>query len=218
LPLSDVYTLRIRLERSFRAPNYTELYYSDPANQGNPGLGTERSTSAEAGLNRVTARSTGGGTLFAVRTTRIIDWVREPGETVWTAANHGRLLITGAEMSYAVRFYRDWRLQGNATFLRQWVRGRQGHESKYVLNPAEETVTAMLSGALAVQLDGVLAVRYEKMHSGDVRTPVDLRIARRFGVIFARASARNIGNERYEEIPGLRAPGRRYRLELEYTR
>ncbi|MHB9028951.1 MAG: TonB-dependent receptor plug domain-containing protein, partial [Candidatus Latescibacterota bacterium] len=154
LPLSGVYKLRVRLERSFRAPNYTELYYADPANRGNPGLGSERSSSAEAGLNRITDRSEAGATLFVVRTARVIDWVRNPGETVWSAVNHGRLLTAGAEMSYAARFYRDWRFRGNATIMRQWVRGRQGRESKYILNPAEGTVTAALYGPLAANLDG----------------------------------------------------------------
>jgi iron complex outermembrane receptor protein len=217
-PISDVYSFRVRWERSFRAPNYTELYYSDPANRGNPGLGFERSSLAEAGLNRVTARSDAGVSLFAVRTVRVIDWVRFPGETAWSAVNHGRLLTAGAEMSYAAHLFRDWRFRGNATILRQWVRGRQGRESKYVLNPAEEAVTAALYGPVAVHLDGVLSVRYERMHTGDVRTPADVRLARRFGAICARAGIQNIGNERYEEIPGLRAPGRQYRLELEYTR
>ncbi len=218
IPLSGPYRLRMRLDRSFRVPTYTERFYNDPANRGNPDLHAEHSTSAEAGLNRDTARSSAGASLFATRASRVIDWVRDPGETAWSAVNHGRLLTVGGELSCAVRFTGGWRVRGSATLLRQTVRGRRGTESKYVLNPAEETLAAVFSGPLASGMAGSLAVRYERMRSGGSRTPVDVRLMRRFEAFSLRGSLRNLGNERYEEIPGLRAPGRSYQLEMEFAR
>ena len=37
--------------KSMRAPNYTELYYTDPTNQGNEYLVAEHSTNKELGVN-----------------------------------------------------------------------------------------------------------------------------------------------------------------------
>lgn len=217
-PLGGGYTVRFRAGESFREPTYTERYYNDPANRGDPDLLAEHSRSMEAGISRNTARSSSGVTVFAARTTNVIDWVRSSGETTWSAVNHARLFTAGAEFSHATGVYRAWRFRGNATILRQWVRGRRGYESKYALNPAEEVLAGVFSGPFSGNFEGAFAFRYERMRSGDVRSPADARVSRRFGGVRMRWSVQNIGNERYEEIPDLPAPGRRYLMEVELAR
>ena len=218
IPFRGVYRLRARIDRSFRSPTYTERYYDDPANRGNTDLRSERSLSIEAGLVRNLTGGILGVTFFQVRTSHALDWVRNPGETVWSAVNHGRILTSGVEGNLTARLARQWSFRGGCTLLRQEVRDRRGLESKYALNPAERTIAVTLYGPLPAGLACSLTARHERMHEGDVRTPVDVRISRQFDAVRAGIAGHNIGNERYEEIPGLRAPGRWINFELEFTR
>lgn len=218
VPFGKKYRMRFRVERSFRSPTYTELYYNDPANIGNPDLRSERSLSAETGIDRKTASGETSLNVFTMRTSRCIDWVRDPGESAWFAANHGRIRTIGAEGRYSAYLAEEWNFTGGCTLLRQDVRDRKGRESKYALYTAVRTVVATLCGPLPLGLMCALSARHERMRDGDTRTPVDVRFSRRFGAALAGISARNIGNERYEEIPGLRAPGRWFTLKMEYAR
>ena len=43
--------LRATVNRAFRLPNYTDLYYHDPANIGNPNLRPEHAMNYEGGLD-----------------------------------------------------------------------------------------------------------------------------------------------------------------------
>lgn len=218
IPFLGVYRFRARVERSFRSPTYTELYYNDPANKGNPALRSERSLSAETGLVRNFDAGTFGVTFFGSRTSQALDWVRNSGETVWSSVNHGRILTSGVEGNFTAHMIRRWDLRGGCTLLRQEVRDRRGSESKYALNPAVRTISASLHGPLPSGLACSLTARHERMRAGDIRTPVDVRLSRQFDLIRMGIAGYNIGNERYEEIPGLRAPGRCFNLELEFTR
>ena len=218
VPFGDGFRGRFRLERSFRSPTYTELYYSDPANRGNPNLQSEKSVSVETGIDRKKGIYETGVSLFAVQTTEVIDWARNPGEKVWLAVNHGRLLTAGVEGKFHAPLIGSWKCLSTFTLLHQWVQNRMGQESKYVLNPAETAVSVTLYGPLAGGVTGALAARYENMVEGGSQAPVSLRLSRKFGSANMKFSANNIANEYYEEIPGLPAPGRWFNLEVEYIR
>ncbi len=217
VPFLGVYRFRARIDRSFRSPTYTERYYDDPANRGNPALRSERSLLTEAGIERGMDNATLGVTFFRVQTSQSIDWVRNPGDAVWSADNHGRVLTSGVEGAVTAPLAHQWNLRGGCTLLRQDVRDRRGLESKYALNPAMRSIAASLYGPLPGGLACSLSTRHERMREGDIRTPVDVRFSRRFGAVRAGVAGYNIGNERYEEIPGLRASGRWFNLELEFN-
>src|SRR5450432_1702670 len=66
--------LRASASRAFRVPSYTDLYYHDPGNVGNPDLKPESARTYEAGADWVpSARLRGGLTLFERRETDGID-------------------------------------------------------------------------------------------------------------------------------------------------
>jgi vitamin B12 transporter len=222
-PLSHAFRLHARMERSFRSPTYTERFYNDPSNHGDPGLRSERSTTAEAGIDRpippaAKLRGFQGGSVgagvFGVRTTEVIDWVRESGETVWNAANHGRIETGGLECRASGSFSRGWSGSLYGTMMRRTVFRRAGTESKYALNTPERIVSAVLSGPAGAGISWTVSVRYEHMRSGSDRAPTALRIAKKYGVVTARISMENAANQRYEELPGLPVPGRRFTVEL----
>jgi iron complex outermembrane receptor protein len=98
--LSARIKLRAALSRAFRLPDYTDLYYSDPANKGNPNLKPEHATSYEAGVDAYLVRGLHAAvTVFQRRDSNVIDYVRASDAAFWQATNFDRLRFTGVESS-----------------------------------------------------------------------------------------------------------------------
>lgn len=92
--------LRASASRAFRVPTYTDLYYSDPASQGNPHLLPERAWTYEAGLDwSPCARVRAGVTVFERRERNGIDYYQAAPNAVWRALNIDSLNFTGVESS-----------------------------------------------------------------------------------------------------------------------
>jgi len=218
VPVSSKTRFKIRAEKSFRSPTYTEFYYKDPVNIGNPSLKTEHSVSIDAGFDVIGKNTEFGISFFTRESADVIDWVRNTGESVWTAANHGRILTNGVEMKFHLNILKDWNSNFNAVILNQSVDRRKGIESKYSLNPLGKTLTTTITGPLFTNVKCALITRYEEQLQGKRRTPVTVRILRNFGVLKTVFSVRNVFNVHYEEIPGLQAPGRWFNLRMEYTK
>jgi len=218
VPVSNKTRFKIRAEKSFRSPTYTELYYKSPANMGDPSLKSENSSSINAGFD-VTGKNTEFGISFFTRkSSDVIDWIRNARESVWTVANHGRLLTNGVEMKFHLTILKDWNSNFNAVILNQSVKKRKGIESKYSLNPFGKIFTTTITGPLFANVKCALITRYEEQLQGESRTPVTVRLSRDFDVFKAVFSIRNLFNEHYEEIPELQAPGRWFSLRMEYSK
>lgn len=91
----------LSINRAFRLPTFTELYYKSPTNRGNAGLLPETAWNAETGaewrLNGYSARLLG----FYRFATQSIDWVRSESETVWHTENLGRIRTWGFETGFS---------------------------------------------------------------------------------------------------------------------
>jgi iron complex outermembrane receptor protein len=102
--LSSRFKLRAAASRAFRLPSFTDLYYSDPGNRGNPNLKPESATSYEAGVDAYLRPELHASlTVFQRRDTNVIDYVEPPGGTVFTATNFDKLHFTGVEAGLVYR-------------------------------------------------------------------------------------------------------------------
>jgi len=209
--------IRFHAGRSFRTPTYTELFYSSPANEGNPSLKSERSLSVEAGWDISRGDILSGFTFFMRRTDEVIDWVRSGKDMQWTAVNHGRIRTSGVEARAAFPVARSWIFRFNSSLLRQGVTRRRGIESKYALAPVDRSLAAVLSTPSFRGFRGVVRLRYEHVKGRGARSPVTVRISKKYGSALFTASVRNLFGERYEEIPGLPAPGRWITFDIRWS-
>lgn len=210
LPRGRVY---VTASRVHRAPSFTELYYRDPANQGNAHLRAESAEALELGAHlRLLPSWEARASAFARRESDLIDYVRPRGEAVWQARNLGRMRITGALVQ----------LSGTWLGLRQelayaWTdkeRRLTGDlESKYVFTHPRHQVTAGLTHPAG---GGVKArwrvVAKERATLGDYAT-VELALGRELGAGRATVRLSNLANARYEAVRGVPAPGRWVTLE-----
>ena len=95
-------TSNLRLHASggagFRAPTWTERYYVDPSNVGDPNLHVERFTTADAGVRWTSSQVSADVTAFERSAHDLIDWVRPLGATSpWHATNVGTATFHGIE-------------------------------------------------------------------------------------------------------------------------
>jgi iron complex outermembrane receptor protein len=103
-PLAQALRLFGNLGLGSRNPSFTDLYYSDRANQGNPSLKPEQALNAELGLkwndNKLQAQ-TGG---FIRRTSNFIDYTRASEDDLWMPENFQLVTISGADSRIRYRF------------------------------------------------------------------------------------------------------------------
>ena len=83
-------------QRAYRVPSFTELYYSSPANLGNPSLSVEDSFSIELGFAKKGILSY-GASIFRRFDYNLIDWARSSASDVWRAQNVSYARTDGVE-------------------------------------------------------------------------------------------------------------------------
>lgn len=206
-------TTRLKLKgsvsRAFRLPSYTDLYYHDPANFGNPNLRPETAWDYEGGFEW-----TPGGrfkselTVFERRDRDVIDYVRSSNSSPYMAENIHRLNFTGLEISGDVRVRQQDHIQLAYTELHGVEEVLRGLETKYAFNyPVHEGVVAV-SGRLPGKVAARTRVGAVDRYSGDPYGLWDLAVAREFGHLAAHLVLSNITDTQYQEIPGVVLPGR----------
>jgi iron complex outermembrane receptor protein len=151
--LSEKFKLRASASRAFRLPSYTDLYYSDPANNGNPNLKPESATSYEGGLDAYLRRGLRGSvTVFHRRDTNVIDYVRASVNDLWQATNFDKLHFTGVEASVFWEPRTAQRVGFSFTGLHGVNASGDVVLSKYTFNYPVQTAVAQWSGTVAKHL------------------------------------------------------------------
>jgi iron complex outermembrane receptor protein len=200
--------LRASASRAFRLPTYTDLYYRDPANVGDPSLRPERSWNVEGGADwRPAAAWRLQATVFQRRDRDLIDYTRPVGSVVWHAGNTGRLVFTGVETGAAWR-HGPHLLEWSYAALHGSAAPPPGVESKYVFRyPAHSGVFGWTAN---LPLGLVARTRFGAMerYGSGVYAVWDLYAARGRGRLRPFAQFTNLTDARYQEIPGVAMPGR----------
>lgn len=207
--------LRAGAGHAFRVPTFTELNYRDPVHEASGALKPERAWSAEAGADWLGAAWQLGGTGFLRAERDVIDWVRESPADRWRTMNIRRATTRGVELTArrglgAVR----------TAFQYAWLDTRApdvGLLSKYVLDFARHRLTATVTAPLGSRTNLGIRLSGTRRVDGRAYTLFDTRIARRIGRMELVLDARNLLDERYQEISGVDMPGRSARVALRWS-
>lgn len=201
---------RAAVGSAFRLPTYTELYYHDPANVGSPDLRPETAWSYEGGMDLHAAggRVRAEATVFHRRERDGIDYIRGSPQEVWRAANFERLHFTGVETAVALRIRRTQRIDLRYTGLRGSRDFTGGMQSKYVFNYPTHHSAMMWEGWLPGGLLARTRLAVLDRRARDTYTLWDASVARARGRVRPFLQLTNIAGANYEEIAGVRMPGR----------
>lgn len=90
------------LSRTYRLPTFTDLYYHSATQLSNPNLKPENALCAEAAVAYRSSCLQLTADIYYRHGNNIIDWVREPSETVWHSMNHSDVGAVGGDLSAIV--------------------------------------------------------------------------------------------------------------------
>ena len=201
--------LKGSVSRAFRLPSYTDLYYSDPANIGNPNLLPEHAWDYEGGvLWSPNARLKGEATVFERHDRDVIDYVRSSASSPYTAENIQKLNFTGVELSVELRLPHNQQVQVAYTGLHGVQQSLNGLQTKYSFNyPTHDGVIAW-NGRLPGKFIARTRIGVVDRYASDPYGLWDAAVAREFGHVAAHLVFSNISDTQYEEIQGVIMPGR----------
>lgn len=180
--------LVLEASRSVRLPDYTELYYASPTNQGNAELQVEESWNADVMVHwRMLSAS-----VFYRDETNLIDWVRR--DEMWHAENIGNASIWGLEFNAS---YRGFTL-GYQMISRD---KNLDMETKYTTYTPENRWVLRYSGR-----EGTFVYQYLDIPELGKASVLDVTL---FGTGFY-VKIQNALDDTYQTLPGIPMPGRTY--------
>ena len=218
-------TLRGSVGTAFRVPTFTELYYSDPQNIGNPGLRPEKAVNAEVGASFKTGPVSLDGALFHREARDLIDYVRSSSAEPFEARNVREVRTTGVEASafYTPRrtetgaAVRPTRLGVQLTYL--WsdleelsAQAGGATEGRYVLDPLRVKADLLADVALPWRATATARLSYLARHAAGAsgwllgaRIGVDLLEG---DILEVFVEGDDLLDEKLEERRGVPVPGR----------
>jgi iron complex outermembrane receptor protein len=215
-------TFRASFGSSFRIPSFTELYYVDPQNVGNPNLRPEKAWHVEAGAALAVGAATLDAAYFHRHATDLIDFVRSSPDESWRARNVREAVADGIEASAdwtrgRPAFLTQLRFQAAYTFvdLASLSAAADGAtEGKYVLDPLHAKWDILAGIALPLELS--VSSRLSYLSRPSFTDGVWLLSARISWQAFQGrileffVDGENLGNVRYEEVASVPLPGRTF--------
>jgi iron complex outermembrane receptor protein len=206
--ISENWKLRGSVGQAFRLPDFTELYYRDPGNTGNPDLAPEKAWVYEAGLDgRPAAGWQSRLTFFRRDEFDVIDWTRTAPTAPWVAGNISRVEVTGVT-ALAGWARAGWNTQADYTYLSVQSDRDAALESKYQFNyPMHrlQLLASYTSGCVQPWLRIAYAQRVQAAGFWLVDAAVRWRLQEQVTVFVKGTNCLNVG---YENIPGVPQPGR----------
>ncbi len=201
--------------RAFRAPSFTEFYYEDTRNRGNPALEAEQGWSYEAGVQ---VRPVKGAHLrtsaFARYENDLVDYVRPDTTVQWAATNLGEMRTLGFQVQ-AERSWPHLRPQLNYTWVDKEQTLEEGFLSKYVFTHPTHQLTLRLDHAVMAGIDAGWQLQLRERSRLEDYTVVDLVLSRPFSYGRSLLRVRNVTDEKYEAVEGVPMPGRWFGLETQ---
>ncbi len=207
--LSSRLKVRASAGRAFRLPSFTDLYYSDPANQGNPNLKPESATSYEGGLDGYLRKGLHAAvTVFQRRDTNVIDYVRANPTAVWQATNFDKLHFTGVEASTVWEPVSGQRISIAFTALLGTDVSAQVLMSKYTFNYPVHSGVLEWRGSIAGLVVARTRIGVLDRLSTSPYAVWDASAAWARGPVRPFLRLTNITGTLYQEIPAVPLPGR----------
>jgi iron complex outermembrane receptor protein len=213
MPLGRGWRARAHYGSSFRAPSFTELYYSSPSRVGNPTLEPERGQTVEGGV----AAGPWTLSLFRREADPIIDYLLSD-DGVWRAHNLGQVRTTGVEteVSLPVAGRLRWQRLG-LVYLDSEIDVDPQRSAYALVHPRAE---ASWTGSLDAGHGWTTGwgVRWRDPTDGGSWTTLDLRVARRFlDQLLLTLEASNLLDREITELHGVPLPGRWVTLSVAWS-
>lgn len=214
--LGESFKLRAAISRGFRIATYTDLYYNDPANQGNPNLKPESAWSYEGGFDWYpTAQWRISATGYTSQQSNVIDYVRSSSQSIWKAENLTHVQLSGAELSAEWRPRNGQRLLISLTTVNGSRDSYNGFQSKYAFNFPSQNASVTYDAQLHCGLTLRERIRVVNRYEGTLYPVIDSSLAYQRWRVHPYLQMTNLNDASYQEVIGVQMPGRAFAGGLE---
>jgi vitamin B12 transporter len=207
--------------RSFRAPSYTELYYTSPSRIGNPNLKPETGWSYEAGADfYLRPQIKFSSSVFERDQENLIDYVEfSPSDIAYHATNFTSAVTRGVEASLQWRdgisldreSENNFTLQSllvSYTYLDSRIDIGNVFSSLYSFTHPRHQFSTVVTGILLLSIHGTISATHKIKLDGTHYTLVEAKVNKSFSHINVFLQGTNLLNQSYVEIVGVPLPGR----------
>ncbi len=212
------------VSRAFRIPSFTELYYSDAANKGNPELKVETSDNFRLGLDFKEENIFLGIDGFLRRGKNLIDWTRASAADPWRATNLGRVDFCG--IGFSSKLNPDLQFKGleleKVAFSYNYMdvdKKTSGSLSKYALDILKhQFILDIYSTVFGLNFSWQLS--YNQRYYGEIYFVGNLYMAKKIitkdFILEPFIKIDNFSNTEYSEIAAVLQPGRWVKAGLKF--
>ncbi len=226
--LTEKFLVKAGFNKSMRVPTYTELYYSDPSNQGNPDLFPEFAYNFEGGVKYfLSKKSYLNVNLYQRYGNNIISWVRENPEQKWIAQNLTRVNTSGVEVFFAYDFKEEF-LINKVNIIYSYIyqtKIQNSFESKYAIDHLKHKFVLNINHDLLKYVSGSLDFNIYKRNGEylpfdfeqNIYLPdavefdfvylLNYRLTTQFKNASIFLSVENILDKKFYDIPNVPVPG-----------
>jgi iron complex outermembrane receptor protein len=206
---------------TYRIPTYTDLFYSDPATEGNPNLEPEEAFSQEVGLKYFSPRLNASIAVFNREANNLIDYIR-PNVTdgIFTATNVREVNTQGIEFDASYNFilgnYNQTLAFGYA-YLDDDIVNQDPNLSRYSLNTLRHQYITRLSNRVFKNVNTNIVYKYAERTNGQTYNVWDASLVVLLKQIEFTITANNIFNADYIEAGFVPMPPSNVLFGLRYS-
>ncbi len=209
---------------TYRVPTFTDLYYEDRANIGNPDLQPESAFSYEAGFSYTLAGWRAQASYFRREGQELIDWTKVAASDPWQPQNFGKVNMQGLDANVDI-FFPLWlqratwlqRLNLGYTYIDAQTFNEDFSFSRYAL----DNLRHQLIAGVETKIIGKLFLSAQYRYNDRVNLPdyslIDARLNWNAPKYKLFLEATNITNTEYTETNLVAMPGRWLRGGVEWS-
>ena len=209
--LSNKISLNANIGETFRIPTFTDLYYSDPNNQGNENLDPEKAFTSEVGFKLREKNYGISLSLFRRKSDDLIDYVKANPEDKWSPQNIKNVITTGIEFDSKLILNINNSLN---TINLGYAYINDNYEndilSRYSLNSYRHRLILNFDFKLTKSISNYLSYRYgiREIQDGNSKSVIDYKIMIQRDRWKVTLNLNNIFDSKYYETNLVQMPGR----------
>ena len=209
--LSNKISLNANIGETFRIPTFTDLYYSDPNNQGNENLDPEKAFTSEVGFKLREKNYGISLSLFRRKSDDLIDYVKANPDDKWSPQNIRNVITTGIEFDSKLILNNNNSLN---TINLGYAYINDNYEndilSRYSLNSYRHRLILNLDFKLTKSISNYLSYRYgiREIQDGNSKSVIDYKIMMQRDRWKVTLNLNNIFDSKYYETNLVQMPGR----------
>jgi len=214
------------VNKALRLPTFTDLFYLDPEQKGNPDLRPEEAVSYEGGVGYIGNVASLIVGIYHQDADELIDWGRAQGDTMYQSRNISNMKSTGFQGSLKANFRQLWGSKSvlqsiNAGYFynTQDKKADEGYESRFVMDYLKQKLVVNVVNRVPGDILLSWNVKFQDRNGTYVRTGsqemssyrpfwvADLRVSKDFKLFGIYGEATNLFDKKYEDIANVPQPG-----------